>query len=88
MGTIGNAVNIPVDELRERIGELDAGRKVYLFCQVGLRGYIAQRIAEQHGLDTVNLSGGYRLYEAAQLDRQGMASTEKEYEYCGMEKQK
>ena len=88
MGTIRNAVNIPVDELRERIGELDAGRKVYIFCQVGLRGYIAQRIAEQHGLDTVNLSGGYRLYEAAQLDRQGMASTEKEYEYCGMEKQK
>lgn len=87
-GTIGHAVNIPLDELRARIGELDASKKVYIFCQVGLRGYLAQRIAEQHGLDTLNLSGGYRLYHATQLDRQGMAEAEKEYEYCGMEKPK
>ncbi len=87
-GTIGRAVNIPLDELRARIGELDASKKVYIFCQVGLRGYLAQRIAEQHGLDTLNLSGGYRLYHATQLDRQGMAEAEKEYEYCGMEKPK
>ena len=48
-GTIDGAVNIPVDELRARIGELDPARPVYIFCQVGLRGYIAERIAEQHG---------------------------------------
>lgn len=87
-GTIDGAVNIPVDELRARIGELDPARPVYIFCQVGLRGYIAERIAEQHGLTCRNLSGGYRFYEAAKLDAEGQAAAEKEYEYCGMEKQK
>ena len=50
--------------------------------------YIAERIAEQHGLTCRNLSGGYRFYEAAKLDAEGQAAAEKEYEYCGMEKQK
>jgi len=53
-----------VDELRRRIDELDKSKKVYINCQVGLRGYIAARILIQSGLDGYNLSGGYRLYES------------------------
>jgi rhodanese-related sulfurtransferase len=41
LGTIPGAVNIPVDELRNRAGELPSGKDVYIFCQVGLRGYVA-----------------------------------------------
>lgn len=63
-GSIAGSVNIPVDNLRERISELDSKRPVYAFCQVGLRGYIASRILIQNGFENVyNLSGGYRLYK-------------------------
>ncbi len=61
-GSITGAVNIPVDNLRERIFELDSKKPVYVFCQIGLRGYLASRILVQNGFDNVyNLSGGYRL---------------------------
>lgn len=63
-GSINGAVNIPVDSLRERISELDSKKPVYVFCQIGLRGYISSRILMQNGFDNVyNLSGGYRLYK-------------------------
>ena len=62
MGTIPNAINIPLDELRERLGELDPNKKVYVTCRVGLRGNIATRILLQHGFDVYNLSGGYKTY--------------------------
>ncbi len=61
-GSIPGFINIPVDELRERLGELDPAKKIYITCQVGLRGYVASRILCQHGFDCYNLSGGYRLY--------------------------
>ncbi len=61
-GTIQGAVNIPLDSLRDRLGELDKAKRIYVFCQVGLRGYIACRILSQNGFDCLNLSGGYRLY--------------------------
>lgn len=66
-GAIPNAVNIPVDELRERIHEIPPRDKmVLLYCRVGLRGYLALRILKQHGYNQVkNLSGGYLTYEAA-----------------------
>ena len=61
-GSITGAVNIPVDNLRERISELDSKKPVYVFCQIGLRGYLASRILMRNGFDNVyNLSGGYRL---------------------------
>ena len=48
--------------LRGRLGELDHNRPITVFCQVGLRGYIATRILMQHGFSNVrNLKGGYRL---------------------------
>ena len=61
--------NIPVDELRERLGELEAGKPVYVMCQSGLRSYLACRILAQHGFACYNFSGGYRLYETVALDR-------------------
>ena len=57
-------VNIPLDDLRERLGELDPARTVYVMCQSGLRSYLACRILSQHGFDCRNFSGGYRLYRA------------------------
>lgn len=62
MGTIPEAVNIPVDDLRNRLTELPKEKPVYLFCRVGLRGYVAARILMQHGYEVYNLSGGYKTY--------------------------
>ena len=67
-GSVNNSINIPLDSLRERLAEIDKNKKIYIICQIGLRGYIAQRILEQCGYDTLNLSGGYRLYSAAKTD--------------------
>jgi rhodanese-related sulfurtransferase len=63
-GHIEGFVNIPLDDLRSRLGEIPAGKSVYVTCQVGLRGYVAARILTQHGYDVYNLSGGYRLYRS------------------------
>jgi len=68
-GHIDGFVNIPVDELRERLGELETGKPVYVICQSGLRSYIACRILMQHGFDCRNFSGGYRLYQTVALDQ-------------------
>jgi CoA-disulfide reductase len=59
-GHIDSAVNIPVDSLRERLGELDKNKTIVEYCQVGLRGYIADRILSQNGLKVLNVTGGYR----------------------------
>ena len=61
-GKIGGTVFIPVDELRERLSELDKKKPVYVHCHSGLRSYIACRILAQNGFDAYNLAGGYRLY--------------------------
>ena len=61
-GNISGSINIPLDELRERLSSLDKSKKIYVTCQIGLRGYIACRLLSQNGYDCYNLSGGYRLY--------------------------
>lgn len=68
-GHIEGFTNIPVDELRERIGEVPAGKPVYLICQSGLRSYIATRILEGLGFDAYNFAGGYRFYQAVMEDK-------------------
>ncbi len=65
LGTIGNPLNIPVDELRGRLNELPRDKKILIFCQIGLRGYIAERILKANGFDAINLSGGYKVYSTA-----------------------
>ncbi len=64
LGTLPGAVNIPLDALRARIAEIPRDRDVLVYCGVGLRGYLAERILRQHGWTAVyNLSGGYKTWE-------------------------
>lgn len=63
-GSMEGFINIPLDALRSRLHELDKSKRIYVTCQIGLRGYIACRILTQHGFDCYNLSGGYRLYSS------------------------
>ena len=81
-GHIEGFINIPVDELRERLHEVEFGKPVYVICQSGLRSYIASRILEGNGYETFNFSGGFRFYNAVVNDR---ALIEKSYS-CGMDK--
>jgi rhodanese-related sulfurtransferase len=81
-GHIDGFRNIPVDELRERIGEIEKDKPVYVICQSGLRSYIACRILEGNGFEAYNFSGGFRFYDAVINDR---ALIEKAYS-CGMDK--
>ena len=73
LGTIPGFLNIPVNELRSRMGELDLTKPVYVTCQVGLRGHVACRMLTQNGAKAYNLSGGYALYSARAKDLQGLA---------------
>ena len=68
-GHIDGFTNIPVDELRERLGELDKSKPVYVICQSGLRSYIACRILAGNGYNCYNFSGGFRFYDAVTHDR-------------------
>lgn len=68
-GHIDGFFNIPVDELRERLGELDKRKPVYVICQSGLRSYIACRILAGNGFECYNFSGGFRFYDAVMHDR-------------------
>ena len=64
-GTIPGAVNIPLDDLRQRLGELPRDKELLVFCKLGLRGYLACRILTQRGFRCRNLAGGYRTFLAA-----------------------
>ena len=64
-----DAVHIPLDELRQRLGELDPAKKVYVNCVSGLRSYVACRILSQKGFRCSNLSGGWRFWSYAATDR-------------------
>ena len=68
-GHIPGTVNIPLDELRNRLSELDRGKILYVNCQSGLRSYLACRILSQNGFSCKNLAGGYRFYEYVKTDR-------------------
>ncbi len=63
-GTIPGSINIPLDDLRQRLNELSKDEQMVVFCQVGMRGYLAARILEQHGFKARNLSGGYKTWQA------------------------
>jgi len=66
LGTIDNAIFIPIDELRNRLNELNPDKNYVITCAVGLRGYLASLILTQNGFKNVrNLSGGYKTYSLA-----------------------
>ena len=62
LGSFEKAVNIPLGELRGRLAELPKDKVIYVYCQVGLRGYVACRVLSQHGYICKNLDGGYKTY--------------------------
>lgn len=80
-GHVEGFINIPVDELRERIGEMDKAKPVYVICQSGLRSYIASRILTGSGFDAYNFAGGFRFYDAVRNDRE----LNKKSTPCGMD---
>ena len=61
-GSIPGSTLIPLDDLRGRLGELPPERPIVVYCQVGLRGYLATRLLRQAGLKAWSLSGGYRTW--------------------------
>lgn len=66
LGALKGAINIPLDDMRERMKEISQDKPVYLYCGVGLRGYLASNILLQNGFKEVkNLIGGLKLYKAA-----------------------
>ena len=70
LGTIPNAISIPIDDLRSRMNELPKHKNIYIFCQIGLRGYLAQRILIQNGYENVkNISGGYALWSVCSKEK-------------------
>ena len=81
-GHIDGFKNIPVDELRERIHEIESGKSVYVICQSGLRSYIATRILEGYGYEVYNFAGGFRFYDAVMNDKVLVESAFA----CGMDK--
>lgn len=62
-GAFPNAINIPVNELRERMVELDPEIDYIVSCHSGLRSYIAERQLKQHGFNVQNLDGAFALYK-------------------------
>ena len=81
-GCADGFINIPLDDLRERLGELDKTKKIYVMCQSGLRSYLATRILTQNGFDAYNFAGGFRLYSS--IEKEELLS--KQCYSCGMEK--
>ena len=81
MGHADGFINIPVDELRERLDELDKSKPVYVICQSGLRSYIASRILMGNGFDAYNFAGGFRFYDAVRNDK----ALNKKSTPCGMD---
>ena len=74
--------NIPLDDLREHLDELDRGKPVYVNCQTGLRSYLACRLLTQYGFTCAHLSGGYSFYQVVTKEQQTARSAYP----CGMEK--
>jgi len=69
--TIPGAKNVPLDELRLRLFELPKDKTIYIFCEIGLRGYLAQRILKQHGYaNVINLSGGFSLWNITHIEKE------------------
>jgi NADPH-dependent 2,4-dienoyl-CoA reductase/sulfur reductase-like enzyme/rhodanese-related sulfurtransferase len=81
-GHIDGFFNIPVDDLRENLGQIPPGRPVYIICQSGLRSYIAARILSGNGFDCYNFSGGFRYYQAVVHDQQQTQTAAP----CGMDR--
>jgi CoA-disulfide reductase len=63
-GYIKGSINIPLNNLRDRLNEVPKGKTVYVSCQVGLRGYLAARILKNNGYHVKNVDGGWKTYSS------------------------
>ena len=75
-GGFDNSIHIPLGELRDRLNEIPRDKKIYVTCQVGLRGYVACRILEQNGIKCTNIDGGIKTYINV---KRAIDSIEKQY---------
>lgn len=66
-GAVPGSLNIPLGELRARLGELPRDREIWVHCGVGQRSYYASRILRQNGFNVRNLSGGMRTFQATKI---------------------
>ncbi|MEJ8817566.1 FAD-dependent oxidoreductase [Lacibacter sp. H407] len=79
-GNIPGAINLPVDELRNRLSEIPKNKPIYIYCEAGLRGYLAQRILRQNGYNNVaNLSGGYYLWKSCTNEQSKLISKPQDF---------
>ena len=81
-GHLNGFRNLPLDDLREHLDELERDKPVYVNCQTGLRSYLACRLLTQYGFSCAHLSGGYSFYQVVTQERQTAQSAYP----CGMEK--
>ena len=71
ISTLPGAINIPLDQMRDRLKDIPKDKDVYLFCAVGLRGYLAYRLLAGHGFNNIySLNGGTKIYKAATMNTQ------------------
>lgn len=75
LGSIPGAINIPLSEFRQHLSKLDPQASYITFCQVGLRGYIAEQILKQHHFQVKNLSGGFLTWKLFNPDQFGLGSS-------------
>ncbi|MEW9094418.1 MAG: CoA-disulfide reductase [Clostridiaceae bacterium] len=99
-GNLEGSVNIPLQELRSKLNELDKDKEIIVYCQIGLRGYIAYRILKANGFNVKNLNGGYKTYTMSKFapkrveekipnnsqkgDKEAMDKVDKEIDICGL----
>lgn len=74
-GHFPGAINLPLPELRDRLGELPKNREIWLNCGVGQRSYYASRVLAQHGFSAKNLSGGFSTYKYFQPQRKAVVGS-------------
>ncbi|PHA69679.1 CoA-disulfide reductase [Bacillus toyonensis] len=68
-GMIKGSINIPLDELRDRLDEVPVDKDIYITCQLGMRGYVAARMLMEKGYKVKNVDGGFKLYGTVLPDR-------------------
>ena len=79
-GNLENSIHIPLEELRDRLNEIPRNKKIYVTCQVGLRGYIACRVLEQNGIKCTNIDGGMKTYLYVKRAKEGIEKQFKKIE--------
>ena len=75
-GSAPGAAFFELDKLRDHLDELPRDKRLYVYCQTGVRSYMACRILKQHGFDCVNVSGGHVFYAAWEDDQAARAQAQ------------